>query len=282
MIVIGLVGGVGNQMFIYALYEALKAKGKEVYFDLSFFNESDNMKHRIDNFIDLELPEIDRETVVRLRDCSRNIFSRVRRKILGISKAKIYQDKEIGYQPEVFELDDYYLQGFWQSERYFYDIRDEIRSKYIIKDLMNDYQRKTLAEIESNNSVGIHIRRGDYLELSGLFGGICTEKYYEEAINRLKDMNCRFYIFSNDYEYAKAKYSGEEFTVVSPVETFPESNMDLLLMSKCKHNIIANSSFSWWAAWLNNNPDKIVIAPDKWLNKPIKDVQCSDWIRVEG
>ena len=282
MIVIGLVGGVGNQMFIYALYEALKAKGKEVYFDLSFFNESDNMKHRIDNFIDLELPEIDRETVVRLRDCSRNIFSRVSRKILGISKAKIYQDKEIGYQPEVFELDDYYLQGFWQSERYFYDIRDEIRSKYIIKDLMNDYQRKTLAEIESNNSVGIHIRRGDYLELSGLFGGICTEKYYEEAINRLKDMNCRFYIFSNDYEYAKAKYSGEEFTVVRPVDTFPESNMDLLLMSKCKHNIIATSSFSWWAAWLNNNHDKIVIAPDKWLNKPIKDVQCSDWIRVEG
>lgn len=282
MIVIGLVGGVGNQMFIYALYEALKAKGKEVYFDLSFFNESDNMKHRIDNFINLKLPEIDRETVVRLKDGSRNVFSRVRRRIFGISRAKIYQDKEIGYQPEVFDLDDIYLQGFWQSERYFYDIKDEIRTKYIIKDLMNDYQRKIFEEIESNNSVGIHIRRGDYLELSGLFGGICTEKYYEEAINRFKDKNCRFYIFSNDYEYAKAKYSGDEFTVVRPVETFPESNMDLLLMSKCKHNIIANSSFSWWAAWLNNNPDKIVIAPDKWLNKPIEDVQCSDWIRVEG
>lgn len=282
MIVIGLVGGVGNQMFIYALYEALKAKGKEVYFDLSFFNESDNMKHRIDNFINLKLPEIDRETVVRLKDGSRNVFSRVRRRIFGISRAKIYQDKEIGYQPEVFDLDDIYLQGFWQSERYFNDIKDEIRSKYIIKDLMNDYQRKIFEEIESNNSVGIHIRRGDYLELSGLFGGICTEKYYEEAINKFKDKNCRFYIFSNDYEYAKAKYSGDEFTVVRPVETFPESNMDLLLMSKCKHNIIANSSFSWWAAWLNNNPDKIVIAPDKWLNKPIEDVQCSDWIRVEG
>ena len=147
---------------------------------------------------------------------------------------------------------------------------------------MNSYQKEMRDEIEKNNAVSLHIRRGDYLELSNTYGGICTEEYYKNAIKKFEHTDCKFYVFSNDFEYAKSHYYGQRFVIVKPYEQFPEANMDLFLMSRCKHNIIANSSFSWWAAWLNNNPDKIVITPDKWLNKPIKDVQCSDWIRVEG
>lgn len=137
-----------------------------------------------------------------------------------------------------------------------------------------------LDEIEKSNSVAMHIRRGDYLELSDTYGGICTEKYYVNAIKQFEDMDCKFYIFSNDYEYAKVHYSGDRFVIVKPFEQFPEANMDLVLMSKCKHNIIANSTFSWWAAWLNSNRSKIVIAPEKWINKPTKDIHCSGWIKI--
>lgn len=282
MIIIGFVGGIGNQMFEYSLYEALKYRGKEVYFDLSFFDEGDHRKHRIDNFIDLDLPVVDKEITVKYRDSSRDIFSRVRRKIFGISRAQIYMDKETGFQPEIFELDNVYLQGFWQSELYFNNVKEKIKSQFVLYDQTNDYQKNILMDIEANNSVSIHIRRGDYLALNNLYGGICTEKYYEEAIRKFKGMNCKFYVFSDDYEYAKYKFNGDGFTVVQSFEKFPEANMDLYLMSRCKHNIIANSSFSWWAAWLNSNRDKIVIAPDKWLNKPIDDVQCSNWVRIKG
>ena len=282
MIIIGLVGGIGNQLFGYSLYEALKHRGKEVYFDLSFYNEGDYRKHRIDNFINLDLPEVDKKTVIEYRDGSRNIFSRFRRKILGISKAKVYVDKEERFQPEVFEMDDIYLQGYWQSELYFKNIEDKIRNTFTFRDLMNSYQKEMLTEIESNNSVSIHIRRGEYLQFAEIYGGICTDKYYENAVKKFDKIDCKFYVFSNDYKYAKTHYSGDRFVVVKPFEQFPAANMDLLLMSRCKHNIIANSTFSWWAAWLNNKENKMVISPNKWINKPVNDIYCSNWIKVES
>lgn len=129
MIIIGLVGGIGNRLFGYSLYEALKHRGKDVYFNLSYYDKEDNRKHRIDNFISLELPTVDSKTVLKYVDGNNDIFSKFRRRILGVSKSHVYVDKEGRFQPEVLEMDDVYLQGYWQSELYF----KEIKKKCLMK-----------------------------------------------------------------------------------------------------------------------------------------------------
>ena len=124
-----------------------------------------------------------------------------------------------------------------------------------------------LEAILHKESVGVHIRRGDYLEADELYGGICTDEYYRKAMEEMKRQapGCHFFLFTNDVPWARRNMAGEGVTIVEGNEEAPGS-MDMFLMSRCKHNIIANSSFSWWAAWLNENPEKRIIAPARWVN----------------
>jgi len=179
-----------------------------------------------------------------------------------------------------------YYDGYWQSEKYFKSIEGVLRTELEYKAVLNDENALLLHDIISNESISVHIRRGDYLSVkvnSKLFS-TCSIDYYMHAVNYFlnKYSNSVFYIFSDDIDWAKSNFIGDRFRIID--NNFDNPEIDLYLMSKCKHNIIANSSFSWWGAWLNSNPNKIVFAPQSWyknkLNESTKDLIPSDWIMI--
>lgn len=284
VIIIELKGGLGNQMFQYALYEKLTTLGKDVKFDITTPKEKDWMF--LEKLYGLTLPEAEKTEIRKMRDCSRTFFARVRRKIFGSYHQKLYIDAEERAQLEILDMDDIYLSGYWQSEKYFKDIEDRIREDFKMKPDLSEYQKDILRKIDEYESVSIHVRRGDYLQFPKIYGGICTEDYYNRAIAYFfaESNPIHFFVFSNDYDYAKKHFTGDHFTVVYPGDKseLHTEYTDMFLMSGCKHNIIANSSFSWWAAWLNSNPCQVVVAPPKWLQTiNIQDIWCDDWIKLE-
>jgi len=180
-----------------------------------------------------------------------------------------------------------YLDGYWQSEKYFCDFRLAIQNEIKLKNEESECYKNILSEIGSIQSpISLHIRRGDY-EHDPIIKKIlscCTMSYYDQAIKFVtRDLTgVKFFIFSDDINWVK-----ENFKINFPVFYVTGNNItnyeEMILMSKCKHNIIANSSFSWWGAWLNENPGKIVVAPKKWFNNPKadqKDIIPESWIKI--
>ena len=284
MITLELSGGLGNQMFQYALYLKLKSMGLKVQTDTTFYDTK-----RAGRELQLCVFEgVDESELSRVR---KNLFEKW-------IKPSVYEDKICTYQPEVFDNKNVILRGYWQNERYFYDIAETIHKTYTFKDNLIDSSNRCLAEqIEKDKAVSIHIRRGDYVqvEFEGVYGKICTTEYYRRAISYLveKIPNAVFYFFSDDMEWVKRNISlmnNDGNNILIPEDNIryvdinhgDKSYLDMYLMSKCKYHIIANSTFSWWGAWLGNNTDKIVIAPDRWFqNHECTDIICNDWVRIE-
>ena len=274
MIIVQMSGGLGNQMFQYALYKQLESMGKEIRIDdITCYSEQGNRPKQIAIF-PVSYIEATKEELIALTDASLLIKDRIRRKLFG-RKTKAYQEKQFNYDKTVLELTEAYFEGCWQTEKYFPDVKELLKNEFqfpVPEDVAN---QSYLDQIHNTISVGIHIRRGDYLvsKYSGLYEGICTPEYYQKAIAQMQAWHpeCHFFLFSNDADWVREQYQGNEYTVVdcNDEET---GYYDMMLMSHCKHQIIANSSFSWWAAWLNTNIEKKVIAPSKWLNGR----DCSD------
>lgn len=296
MVIVQLAGGLGNQMFQYALYLQLKSLGKLVKMDdRTGFAQDTKRKPALGPF-GIFIDQATAGELERMLDSSPLLWNKVRRKIRG-RKKKSYFEADKRYHPEVLGWDDIYLEGYWQTEKYFSGVTAQVKKIYdidgLLSYLLDEGQSECgankmrqgpdrgagiaerymleqwLEKINSCESVGIHIRRGDYL-LPGneeLFGGICTEAYYKEAIGQMRRQypGCRFYLFTNDKEWA-----GERTKQAPDIEVVDGNGLsdhaEFALMGKCAHNILANSSFSWWASYLNKNPDKTVIAPERWLN----------------
>ena len=301
MIIIQLAGGLGNQMFQYALYLQLKSLGKDVKIDDVAGFVQDEKRDPALNPFGIDYERASRKELVRMLDSSLMPWSRVRRKLFG-RKKKSYFEEDKRYHPEIMKWDDIYLEGYWQTEKYFSAISDEVRRVYDTDKLL-EYIRSNspeqaavimegqLARISSTESVSVHIRRGDYLlpENQVLFGGICTEAYYQESMKLMKreHPNCRFYVFTNDKKWVSDQIANttgiknEDVELINDIEVIELEQQndyaEFALMSKCKHQIMANSSFSWWASYLNRNPDKTVLAPDRWLNG----WDCEDFYRSD-
>lgn len=280
MIIMQLSGGLGNQMFQYACYLKLKKLGKEVKFD-------DVTSYRLGNarpvqlaVFDIFYPRATPDEIQSMLDASPLFKDRMRRRIKGRS-LKQYIEKDYSYDPGVFDVDDTYLTGYFQSEKYFEDIEDEIRKTFVLRqDLLTEDVRRLGSCIRGlRESVSIHIRLGDYMSADGadVYRDICTDEYYDAAVSYIlqKKPDAVFYLFTNDQtwgEYFKNTHPELELNLVKG-NTEYSGYLDLYLMSMCRHHIIANSSFSWWGAWLNSGPDSIVVAPKPWL----KDCsRCSD------
>ncbi len=279
MIIIRMTGGLGNQMFQYALYLKLCSMGREVKFDDITEYELDNARPVMLWAFGLTYPRADQEEINKITDGFLNLSHRIRRKLFG-RKSLEYQEKNCNYDPQVLQRDPAYLTGYFQSEKYFMDVEEQVRraftfSEGIWKGQDEEIRRKMqnfLGQIQGCESVSVHVRRGDYLEKEEIYGGICTVAYYKSAIEYMqrKRKESRFFLFSNDPEWVRewvnANYRGDNRFVIIEGTQEETGYLDLFLMSRCKNHIIANSSFSWWGAWLDENPRKRVIAPAKWAN----------------
>ncbi|MCH5248425.1 MAG: alpha-1,2-fucosyltransferase [Lachnospiraceae bacterium] len=292
MIIIQMMGGLGNQMFQYALYSQLKSMGKEVKMDDRAGFVADKQRDPELGVFGVDYIRATEDEIIKMRDSSLKFTARVRRKLFGRKNNSYFEESRL-FQSKIFGWDNIYLEGYWQSEKYFKDVGQQLRREFSVDRLKSnpdpDYRfspesESYLWKIEQTQSVSIHIRRGDYLlpQNQELFGNICTDYYYEQAMQAItgKYPNCIFYIFTNDLEwsYPWLKRRSDGKNKIIPVEVPKGRDHEaLVLMSRCKHNILANSSFSWWASYLNDNPGKVVIAPEKWLNG----WDCSDIYRPD-
>jgi len=295
MIITKLQGGLGNQMFQYAIGKTLSEKNKtELKLDLSFYNKQPKNTTLREYSLGCFNVKKNIATDKEIKKLKKYEWKNSRRHFLY---NLIFADRLIYIEEKWFDFEENYLKiknnayldGYWQSEKYFSaqggkNIEKIIQKKFTLKKDLNNIAKGTSEKIINSNSVSIHIRRGDYANNPDTksYHGLCPIGYYEKAIKKItnKIKNPTFYIFSDDIEWVK-KNLKTNFPMI-----FVEGNKDyedLILMSYCKHNIIANSSFSWWGAWLNKNPNKIVIAPKKWFVNETKNTNNlipKPWIQL--
>lgn len=269
VIIIKAMGGLGNQMYQYAMYEKLLGMHKNVKFDLISFDKNnthaDKRNFMLDSFPNVKYEVCTKRERARYVDDSKMLLDRIRRKVFG-SKTDIYREHML-YDENIFQMEDAYLLGYWNCQKYYDEMMPYLREKFKFPESSDERNIELFEKIKDVNSVSIHIRRGDYLEsrYATRFGHICTDEYYDRAIEYVRERveNPVFIVFSDDKEYVKSQYQGKDYIVVDWNESEEMSLFDLQLMSACKHNICANSTFSKWAALLNDNADRIRICPLK-------------------
>ena len=288
MNIIEIKGGLGNQMFQAALCIAFKEKGIPAAADLSFYNSGKQERDlALDFFPQMHLATANEREAARLRGYGYHdsLLEKVRRRVRP-STARIYQeDVRKGYQPEVFDQQDTYISGYWQCEKYFAEYRDELLKRFCFPKLQDEACKKMRDQIlNTETPVSLHVRRGDYLssKYSEVYRDICTELYYQRAMSLMREeySGCRFYVFSDDLSWCRTHLGGTDLTFID-CNSGKNSPYDMYLMSICKHNIVANSSFSWWGAWLNQNKEKEVMAPERWFHHmDVTDQICDTWRRI--
>ena len=292
MIISKLIGGLGNQMFQFAAGHALAKRL--------------NMQHRIDIILLNKYKSHNGYQLNQIFDSNFEIASYF--ELFGLLKLKTFSvvyesvDKVDPYlfKPKNRIFREYshnfinefkninsecYLSGYWQSTKYFEDVEQDLRKIFSFKNDLKGLNKSYEIEIKNTNSVCVHVRRGDYITNlnAAKFHGICEMDYYNNAIKLISNSieNPTYFIFSDDVEYVKSNFSYlKNYTIVHNNQG-SESYNDMRLMGMCKHHIIANSSFSWWGAWLAGWKEQIVIAPKIWFagsDEPVRDIYKPEWI----
>ncbi|HED37756.1 MAG TPA: alpha-1,2-fucosyltransferase [Ignavibacteria bacterium] len=288
MIIIKLKGGLGNQLFQYTLGRSLEfVHHKQVKFDLSWFDKFPQRKYNLSNF-NTKVDIATKIEIIMLREWKMKKDGR-RYFPLNLFRKKHalhIEENYYHYQDKILEVrNNTYLDGNWQSEKYFKNIENIIRKEITLKEKVNENLKRNMQEIKECNSVSLHIRRGDYTTVKvQCILKLCSPEYYNQAIEFVKNKTKKptFFIFSDDMEWVRNNIETHTPTIFVSDGNLKDYE-ELILMSRCKHNIIANSSFSWWGAWLNDNQNKIVIAPKKWFkdtSKNTKDLIPESWIKL--
>lgn len=288
MIIVRILGGLGNQMFQYACgYALAQSKNTPLKLDITGFDEYPLRRYELDKF-NLQADYASEEEIKRLKYKSLSLAEKVTRKIMrkGIPLSDhYYKERHFHYDPDLTKAgQDLYLDGYWQSEKYFAGYRDDLLKAFTLKTDLHKQTLRYRKMIEESEAVSLHIRRGDYVSNphTNSIHGTCSLEYYKKAVSRIAQRveDPHFYIFSDDLAWAKENLTFiKEITFVELDEEIPDHE-EMYLMSRCRHNIIANSSFSWWGAWLNRNPQKTVIAPRQWFQVDdfdTRDLLPSDW-----
>lgn len=287
-----IIGGLGNQMFQYAAARALSARIKTpVKLDITEFDH-----YTIHQGFELQKVfngpfevATDDEISNILGWCHPKIIRRVllRNSFSALLGKKIVIEPQFDYWSGIECLtSSCYLSGYWQSERYFKDYETDIRNCYSFKTDLNGENKEWMQKISAASSVSLHIRRGDYVSnvVTSSVHGTCDLEYYQAAIRLITSRvkTPEFFIFSDDIHWAMQNLKIMHGCHYISNNSGESSHVDMRLMSLCKHHIIANSSFSWWGAWLNGRPDKIVVGPSQWFkNRPFpKDIYPSAWITL--
>jgi len=296
MIIAKLIGGLGNQMFQYALGRSLAHLNKtELKLDLTDFTNYKQHSYSLNYFNIIENLAIKKEI---------NQFKKYQRKPgkiwflynrLVADETKYIKEKQFPFDSKMLQLKSpVYLDGYWQTEKYFSNknnyafngerIEEIIRKEFTLKKPLSSYSKSIEGEISKTNSISLHVRRGNLVTnpVYNAFHGLCSIEYYQNAIEfMVKNVSSpHFFIFSDDYEWIVENFKSLQYPFTCIKNDDDKNYEDLILMSRCNHHIIANSSFSWWGAWLNSNKNKIVIAPKKWSNAPknnTKDLLPNGW-----
>lgn len=300
MIIVRLIGGLGNQMFQYAAGRFLSEKHKTtIKLDLTFLLDRTPRRDFVYREYELDVfainaKQADEKELIKYRP---SFFYRVNsclRRLCGrpvIINPTYLVEQQFTYDKLAFEQasKDCFLNGYWQSEEYFKSIESLLRQEFTFRHPLDIKNAEIANRIGSVNSVSIHIRRGDYVTTPHIANAhaLCTLEYYQNAISYIENRitNPVFFIFSDDIEWVKANLILSSPFEIGSGNFGKQSYIDMQLMSLCRHNIIANSSFSWWGAWLNSNSDKKVIAPKKWfadetMNAQIIDLIPEKWMRL--
>ena len=298
--IVKLMGGLGNQMFQYAFGKALqKSTGHPVLYDLSWFEEAKKTivgetgcnkdgicirEYEIHIFPNIK---IDTATSKQVKQCKKGFLSKFIKKILNKRKNNHYYEKNaFDFESELFKIKgNAYYEGYFQNENYLKDIKSELKTHFELPSLRIDdqYNNNLISKIKQyNNSVFVHVRREDYEKM----GCIVSLDYYKNAVKYIIDRidNPKFFVFCAE----DPKWIKENFNIGTEYELIGEQNKtratfyeNMRLMMACKHAIIANSSYSWWAAWLSDFEGKIVIAPSPWMNNQ-DEIICHNWIKIEN
>lgn len=261
MIVVQMIGGLGNQMFQYSLFRNLYEKYDDVWYE-SFAHEHNGFElNKVFNIIEKPISSMD--DVKSLTRFQENTWPK--------------------FTPEILNKKDTYLCGNWQNREYFPD-ETVLRTEFSFKQELDDKNKLILDDIINSNSIAVHARKGDYSKYPNYFFQANWMNYYGIAIQyilkNVEERPLKFFIFSDDIEWCKKNF----MIPCTYIENKgSDSWKDMLLMSSCKHNITVNSTFSWWAAWLNKNPNKVVITPKHWVmdrNIDSSLITLDNWIKI--
>lgn len=301
MIIIRISGGLGNQMFQYALGRALAIKNNtDLFLDLSglvtkpgeaprhFSLDIFNTKYKVatkDDFVALGIANPAGQTLP-LR--AKRYIKRAVESLLPLEKRKVIIEPRFSFVPEIARLsDNHYLSGVWQSEKYFKSVEKELRNDFTFKEKITGDFANIAKMIQNSDSVCINVRRADYVTDPKIRSklGFVGKKYYENAVSFMqkRSSDARFFVFSDDMDWCKENLDFiPNVFFVSHEHAGKSFGNYLQLMSLSRHYIIPNSTFAWWAVWLNVNPGKIVTAPKKWFASDLDDSDLvqSDWIRM--
>lgn len=293
MHIVKILGGLGNQMFQYAFaLELSKRFNTKVLLDLSSFGSySLHNGYELERIFNIKADLADFHDVKKLATLPTNILSRFKRKYL--TKKTHFIDRYFGYDENVFEpVVDRYYEGYWQSEKYFISCIDEVKKAFLFEADLGSKNIKILENADS--TLAVHVRRGDFLKSHNM--NVCGKEYYLNALEHAyTDTNLSTVcFFSDDLEWCKTHLpTGERKVEYVNWNSGAHSWRDMAIMSKCVSIIISNSSFSWWAAYLNEHSNKKIYAPEIWNRRQIEhkdhyysfsfdDIVPQDWIRIEN
>ncbi|MEI9912654.1 MAG: alpha-1,2-fucosyltransferase [Bacteroidota bacterium] len=287
MVILVLKDGLGNQLFQYAAARCLADKLKtDVGLDTSSFKFNPLREYSLHHFCIKE----------RLLAGYERRFIRIKKRVKKVLKKLGLPGKEFSYYQKGFHFDPGFftlknnvcIEGYWQSEKYFLPVSQIIREEFVVKPKPDEQNALILSKIKSVEAVSLHVRRGDYVadpQVNAIHG-VCSLSYYQRAISYIKQKvkNPHFFIFSDDMEWVKENLVIEDSPVEYMTHNANKDYEDLRLMYSCRYNITANSSFSWWGAWLNSHEEKIVVAPGNWVKERYHnpDLLPDSWVRMEG
>ena len=287
MKIVRFLGGLGNQMFQYAFYKALSQQFKVVKADLrSFTNYALHNGFELEKIFPIKLKHAIPFEINLLDHQNRRWKYRKLRRLLFV-KGEYYEEKHLfSYNASLFDdLASKLYWGYWQHIQYVNRVADQLRKDFVFDLPASSRNLDILQELKiEKESIAIHVRRGDYLT-DPYLGGLVDVEYFEKGIALVRERlkNPKFYIFSDDIPWCK-QYLNLQEAVFVDWNKGNESYRDMQLMSYCKHAVISNSSFSWWGAWLNSNPNKIVVVPKVWCRSSnvtdTKQMHPSEWIKL--
>jgi len=298
MIIVKLKGGLGNQMFQYAMARAVAYRSNlPIKLDMEYFENGGLHPYWLGNFNIIE-DFATEDDIKQFKPSRRQAIAfavyKIKEKFFpwySWNKNRIIKERSFSFDPDILKIrESVYFDGYWQSEKYFADISHIIRCEFTIKYEPDSANRQMLKKIDDTNSVSLHVRREDYVTNPRTLQvhGVLSLDYYMNALDLIAEKieEPHIFVFSDDISWVKKSLKAALPLYFVEYNEKGQDYEDLRLMSRCKHHIIANSSFSWWGAWLSENPHKIVIAPKQWFSKERmkkrgeSNIIPKDWITI--